>query len=149
MTAVDIAMGAANIPATTMAPLRLLHTMLRVRDPDRAQAFYVGLLGMRLLRRADYPSGRFSNLFVGYDCEQSGTVLELTWNWDHTGPYEPGTAFGHLAIGTPDLYGLCEHLRSAGVRVIREPGPLADSPREIAFVLDPDGYKLELIKVTP
>lgn len=126
---------------------RLMHTMLRVRDTQKSAAFYTDLLGMEIVRQSDYPSGRFTNTFVGYQDEDSGPVLELTHNWDRTEPYEMGEAYGHIAIGVDDLYGLCEELRSQGVPITREPGPMKDSPREIAFITDPDGYKIELIKI--
>lgn len=126
---------------------RLMHTMLRVRDTKQSAAFYTELLGMRIVRQSDYPSGRFTNTFVGYQDEDSGPVLELTHNWDREEPYEMGEAYGHIAIGVSDLYGLCEQLRAQGVPITREPGPLKDSLREIAFITDPDGYKIELIKI--
>lgn len=127
--------------------MRLMHTMLRVRDTKKSAVFYTELLGMRIVRQSDYPSGRFTNTFVGYQDEDSGPVLELTHNWDREEPYEMGEAYGHIAIGVSDLYGLCEQLRAQGVPITREPGPLKDSPREIAFITDPDGYKIELIKI--
>lgn len=126
---------------------RLMHTMLRVRDTEKSAAFYTNLLGMKIVRQSDYPSGRFTNTFVGYQDEESGPVLELTHNWDRTEPYEMGEAYGHIAIGVDDLYGLCEELRAQDVPITREPGPMKDSPREIAFITDPDGYKIELIKI--
>lgn len=124
---------------------RLLHTMLRVRDLDRALAFYVGQLGMRLLRRQDFLEGRFTLAFVGYGPEAEQAVLELTHNWgDHH--YELGSAFGHVAIGVADVRQATEWLSRAGVAVTRPPGPLNGSPGEtIAFVEDPDGYRVELI----
>lgn len=126
---------------------RLMHTMLRVRNTQQSTAFYTDLLGMKLVRQSDYPSGRFTNTFVGYQDEDSGPVLELTHNWDQTEPYEMGEAYGHIAIGVDKLYELCETLRSKGVPITREPGPMKDSPREIAFITDPDGYKIELIQI--
>ncbi len=128
--------------------MRMLHTMLRVGDLERSLAFYCNLLGMRLLRRKDYPSGRFTLAFVGFGDEQSHTVIELTHNWD-TDRYEPGTGFGHIALGVEDLYATCEALRAKGARLVREPGPMKHGGSEIAFVEDPDGYGIELIQVRP
>ncbi|AGI24767.1 lactoylglutathione lyase [Pseudomonas sp. ATCC 13867] len=127
-------------------PVRLMHTMLRVMDLQRSLDFYVGRLGMRLLRSTDYPNGRFTNTFVGFEDEERGTVLELTHNWDRTEPYEHGTAWGHLAFGVSSLRECVERLRAAGVPVVREPGPMSGGTREIAFVLDPDGYRVELLE---
>lgn len=126
---------------------RLMHTMLRVRDKDVSTAFYTQQLGMEVVRQTDYPSGRFTNTFIGYQAEDDGPVLELTHNWDRTTTYEMGEAYGHIAIGVSNLYELCEQLRSQGVPITREPGPMKDSPREIAFITDPDGYKIELIQI--
>lgn len=125
---------------------RLLHTMIRVRDLDASIAFYTKLLGMRLLRRTDYEGGRFTLAFVGYGEESDTAVLELTHNWDQTEPYEIGTGFGHLAVGVPDIYGACDELRKAGVKITREPGPMKHGSTVIAFVEDPDSYKVELIE---
>lgn len=132
-----------------LAGSRLLHTMLRVADLDRALAFYVGLLGMRLLRRRDYPEGRFTLAFVGYTQEHEGTVLELTHNWG-TVAYTRGTAYGHMALAVPDLVGACAALAKAGVRIARPPGPMQhDAGEHIAFIDDPDGYRIELIQCPP
>lgn len=129
-----------------LARARLLHTMLRVRSLENSLAFYVGKLGMRLLRRQDFDEGRFTLAFVGYAAEGESTVLELTENWDGR-QYAPGDAFGHIAIGVPDVFHAAQALQGAGVRVVRPPGPLAGSPEElIAFVEDPDGYRVELIQ---
>jgi lactoylglutathione lyase len=125
---------------------RILHVMLRVADLQRSLDFYIGLLGMRLLRRRDYTAGRFTLAFVGYDQEETGTVLELTHNWDQKEPYEHGTAYGHLALAVDDVYGCCEALAEKGVVVDRAPGPMKYSPTVIAFILDPDGYRIELIE---
>lgn len=135
--------------ATPPAPLggaRLLHTMLRVRDLEKSLAFYVDHLGMRLLRRKEFPDGRFTLAFVGYGGEDEAAVLELTHNWgDHA--YEQGTAFGHVALGVLDVYEATRVLEGAGVRVVRPAGPLKGDPAElIAFVEDPDGYRVELIQ---
>lgn len=125
---------------------RLLHTMIRVRDLDASIGFYTKLLGMRLLRRTDYEGGRFTLAFVGYGDESDTAVLELTHNWDQAEPYEIGTGFGHLAVGVPDIYGACDALRAAGVKITREPGPMKHGSTVIAFVEDPDSYKIELIE---
>ena len=125
--------------------MRLLHTMLRVGDLQRSLAFYTDVLGMRLLRRQDYPEGRFTLAFVGYGDEGDHTVLELTHNWD-TASYELGNGFGHLAIAVEDAYAACEEIRRRGGKVVREAGPMKHGTTMIAFVEDPDGYKIELIQ---
>jgi len=124
--------------------MRLLHTMLRVGDLDRSLRFYVDVLGMRLLRRKDYPEGRFTLAFVGYGEESDSTVLELTHNWD-TKSYEPGSGFGHVAIGVDDVYAACARIRAQGGKITREPGPMKHGSTVLAFVEDPDGYKIELL----
>ena len=124
--------------------MRLLHTMLRVGNLDRSLAFYTDVLGMRLLRRKDYPGGRFTLAFVGYGDERDHTVLELTHNWD-TSSYEIGTGYGHIALGVDDIQAVCEDIRAKGGKVVREPGPMKNGTTVIAFVEDPDGYKVELI----
>jgi len=125
--------------------MRMLHTMLRVGDLERSLAFYTGPLGMKLLRRRDFPGGRFTLAFVGYGDESDHTVLELTHNWD-TKSYEIGTGYGHVALGVPDIHATCATLREQGVRITREPGPMQHGTTVIAFVEDPDGYKIELIE---
>ncbi len=125
---------------------RLLHTMIRVRDLDRSIDFYTRLLGMKLLRRKDYPSGEFTLAFVGYGDEESSTVVELTHNWGQGEPYELGTGFGHLAIGMPDIHGACDRLGAEGVAIPRPPGPMKHGGSVIAFIDDPDGYKIELVE---
>ncbi len=125
--------------------MRILHTMLRVGDLDRAVAFYTEVLGMRVLRRSDYPEGRFTNLFVGYGDETSAAVLELTHNWDIK-TYDPGTGYGHVAIEVDNAYQACEEIRKRGGTVTREAGPMKHGTTVIAFVADPDGYKIELIQ---
>ena len=125
---------------------RLLHTMIRVRDLDKSIDFYTRLLGMKLLRRKDYPGGKFTLAFVGFGDEASNTVIELTHNWDQEEPYEIGSGFGHLAVGVPDIYGTCEALGNEGVPIPRPPGPMKHGTTVIAFVEDPDGYKIELIE---
>ncbi|MFZ2207336.1 MAG: lactoylglutathione lyase [Porticoccaceae bacterium] len=126
--------------------MRLLHTMLRVGDLDRSIAFYTGLLGMRLLRRKDFPGGRFTLAFLGYGPESEQTVLELTHNWD-TASYDPGTAYGHIAIGVDDVYAACERIKARGGKVVREPGPMQHGSTVLAFVEDPDGYRIELLSI--
>ncbi len=125
--------------------MRILHTMLRVTDLERSLAFYTGVLGMQLLRRTDYPEGKFTLAFVGYGDEAHGAVIELTHNWG-VEKYEPGNAFGHIAIEVPDAYAACDAIRQRGGRVVREAGPMKHGSTVIAFVEDPDGYKIELIQ---
>ncbi|HTO55423.1 MAG TPA: lactoylglutathione lyase [Myxococcota bacterium] len=125
--------------------MRMLHTMLRVGNLERSLAFYTGPLGMKLLRKSDFPGGRFTLAFVGYGDESDHTVLELTHNWD-TPSYELGAGYGHVALGVPDIYGTCAKLREQGVRITREPGPMKHGTTVIAFIEDPDGYKIELIE---
>jgi lactoylglutathione lyase len=126
-------------------PYRLLHTMIRVHDLDRSLDFYCRLLGMTLLRRKDYPDGRFSLAFIGYGPEAEQAVVELTHNWDRVEPYVLGDSYGHLAIGVPDIYATCARLVSEGVPTPRPPGPMKHGATVIAFVEDPDGRKIELI----
>jgi lactoylglutathione lyase len=125
---------------------RMMHTMIRVFDLDKSLAFYTGPLGMKLLRRSEYPDGKFTNAFVGYGPEDSNTVVELTYNWNPEKRYEIGTGFGHLALGVPDIYGTCETLSKMGVKITRPPGPMKHGTTVIAFIEDPDGYKIELIQ---
>jgi lactoylglutathione lyase len=119
--------------------------MIRVTDLDRSIRFYTQSLGMRLLRRQDYPDGRFTLAFVGYGEEADHTVIELTHNWD-TDSYDLGTGFGHLALGVADIYAACVQLEKAGAKIVRAPGPMKHGSTVIAFVEDPDGYKVELIQ---
>jgi lactoylglutathione lyase len=125
---------------------QMMHTMIRVFDLDRSLAFYTGPLGMKLLRKKDYPDGNFTNAFVGYGPEDSNTVIELTHNWNPEAPYTHGSGFGHLALGVPDIYGTCETLAKQGVKITRPPGPMKHGTTVIAFIEDPDGYKIELIQ---
>ncbi|MFI5396537.1 MAG: lactoylglutathione lyase [Candidatus Binatia bacterium] len=125
--------------------MRLLHTMLRVNDLDESLRFYCERLGMKLLRQQDYPGGRFTLAFVGYGDETTSSVIELTYNWD-THHYDVGDGFGHLAIGGPDIYKTCDELRAKGVKIVREPGPMKHGGTEIAFIEDPNGYRIELIQ---
>jgi lactoylglutathione lyase len=124
---------------------RYLHTMLRVGDLDRAIKFYTEMFGMKELRRWDVPAGKFTNAFVGYGDEDTNCVLEFTYNYG-VEKYEIGTGYGHIAIGVPDVYGTCEQLRKAGAKITREPGPVKHGTTVIAFVEDPDGYKIELVQ---
>ncbi|MBK7828254.1 lactoylglutathione lyase [Nannocystis sp.] len=125
--------------------MRILHTMLRVGDLERSLAFYTGVLGMQLLRRHDFPEGRFTLAFVGYGPESEVAVLELTFNWD-TPRYELGTGYGHVALAVDNAYAACEQIRARGGKVVRDAGPMKGGPTVIAFVEDPDGYKIELIE---
>lgn len=126
--------------------MRMLHTMLRVNDLEESLRFYCDVLGMRLLRRKDYPQGRFTLAFVGYGPEEHQTVLEFTWNWD-TKSYELGTGFGHVALGVEGITEKVEELRAKGAKVVREPGPMKHGGSTIAFIEDPNGYKIELIEL--
>lgn len=125
--------------------MRILHTMLRVTDLESSIKFYTDVLGMRLLRRKDYPEGEFTLAFVGYDDEAAGAVIELTHNWNVV-KYDLGDAFGHIALEVDDAYRACDDIRSRGGNVMREAGPMKGGSSVIAFVEDPDGYKIELIQ---
>lgn len=124
--------------------MRLLHTMLRVGNLERSIAFYTEVLGMKLLRRKDYPDGRFTLAFVGYADESEQAAIELTHNWD-TESYEIGTGYGHIALEVEDVYAACDVIRAKGGVVTREPGPMKHGSTILAFVQDPDGYKIELL----
>jgi lactoylglutathione lyase len=124
--------------------MRLLHTMLRTGDLDRAIAFYTEVLGMKLLRRKDYPEGKFTLAFLGYGDEADSTVIELTYNWG-VSQYELGTAYGHIAIEVDDVYAACAAAKAKGARIVREAGPMNAGTTVIAFIADPDGYFIELI----
>jgi lactoylglutathione lyase len=126
--------------------MRLLHTMLRVNDLDASLRFYCDVLGMKLLRRKDYPGGRFTLAFVGYGAEDEESVIEMTHNWD-THQYDLGNAFGHIALGVEGIYDVVEKLRAQGAKVTREPGPMKHGGSVIAFIEDPNGYKIELIEL--
>lgn len=126
--------------------MRLLHTMLRVGDLDTSISFYCDLLGMKLLRRKDYPDGKFTLAFVGYGDESNQTVIELTYNWDKS-EYTLGDAYGHIAIGVDDIYASCEAIAAKGGKVVRPPGAMQHGTTVIAFVEDPNGYKVELIQL--
>ena len=121
--------------------------MIRVNDLDESLRFYTEVLGMKLLRKKDYESGRFTLAFVGYGDEDATAVIELTYNWD-THKYDLGNAFGHIALGASDIYKMCEEIRARGGKVVREPGPMKHGGTIIAFVEDPNGYKIELIQTS-
>ncbi|APR77534.1 Lactoylglutathione lyase [Minicystis rosea] len=125
--------------------MRILHTMLRVGDLERSIAFYREVLGMQLFSRKDYPDGRFTLAFLGYAANPEQAEIELTHNWG-VEQYEIGTAYGHIAIGVDDIYAVCDRIRAAGGKITREPGPMKHGTTVIAFVQDPDGYKVELIE---
>lgn len=131
-------------PADT-AGARMLHTMIRVLDLGKSIDFYCNQLGMALLRKKDFDGGRFTLAFVGYGGEDDNAVIELTHNWDQKEPYATGTGFGHMALGVRDIYKTCERLAAAGVKIPRPPGPMKHGGSVIAFIEDPDGYKIELI----
>ena len=125
--------------------MRILHTMLRVNNLDESLKFYCDILGMKLIRQKDYPNGEFTLAFIGYGEESQETVIELTYNWgvDH---YEIGNAYGHIAIGVDDIYKTSDQIKALGGKVTREPGPMKHGSTVIAFVEDPNGYKIELIQ---
>lgn len=125
--------------------MKLLHTMIRVGNLDRSIAFYTDVLGMQMLRRKEYPEGRFTNVFVGYGDEREQAVLELTYNWD-TDHYDLGTGYGHVAVEVEDAAAACDKVRVRGGKVSREAGPMKHGTTVIAFVEDPDGYKIEFIQ---
>ncbi len=125
--------------------MRILHTMLRVGDLERSLAFYTGVLGMKLLRRHDYPEGKFTLAFVGYQDERAGAALELTYNWG-VEKYDVGSGYGHIAIEVDDAHQVCERVRQHGGKVVREAGPMKHGTTVIAFVEDPDGYRIEFIQ---
>ena len=140
----DTPQAKTDAPAT-LGKARMLHTMIRVHDLEKSIKFYTELLGMTLLRRTDYPEGKFTNVFVGYGDEATHAVLELTYNWDHA-PYNLGDGYGHVALGVPDVYAACDRLAKAGAKIPRPAGPMKHGKTVIAFVEDPDGYKIELVQ---
>jgi lactoylglutathione lyase len=127
--------------------MRILHTMIRVRDLEKSLSFYTKVLGMQLLSKQEYPEGKFTLVFVGFGSKEEGAVIELTYNWevDH---YDLGNAFGHIAVGVEDVYAACERIRAAGGKITREPGPMKHGSTVLAFAEDPDGYKIELLNLT-
>lgn len=126
--------------------MQLLHTMLRVGNLEESVRFYTEVLGMKLLRQKEYPDGKFTLAFVGYGDDSDHTVLELTYNWG-VEKYNLGDAYGHIAIGIDDIYGTCNEIKARGGKVTREAGPMKHGSTVIAFVEDPDGYKVELIQL--
>ncbi|MDR7090789.1 MULTISPECIES: lactoylglutathione lyase [Cellvibrio] len=126
--------------------MRILHTMLRVGNLQKSIDFYTQVLGMKLLRQHDYPEGKFTLAFIGYGDEASNTVIELTYNYgvDH---YDLGKGYGHIALGCDDVYATCDNIRAAGGKIVREPGPMMHGATILAFVEDPDGYKIELLGI--
>jgi lactoylglutathione lyase len=124
--------------------MRVLHTMIRVGDLDKSIAFYTEALGMTLMRKHDYPEGRFTLAFLGYGDEASSAVIELTHNWD-VDHYELGNAYGHIALEVDDVYEACDKIKARGGKVVREAGPMKSGTTILAFVEDPDGYKIELL----
>ena len=128
--------------------MKYLHTMMRVKDQDKSIEFYTKHLGMKVLRQRDYPDGKFTNTFVGYDeSDPRAPMIELTCNWGKEEDYDLGDAWGHIAIGVKDIYGLCERLEQAGVQVPRKPGPMKFGGSVIAFIRDPDNHSIELIQI--
>ena len=130
--------------SNTNTQFRLAHTMLRVLDLESSLKFYCEILGMQVLRRTDYPDGRFTNTFIGYGPEAEFPTLELTHNWDQKDNYNKGDGWGHICIETQDVYKACEDLAANGIKITRPPGPMKHGTRVIAFCEDPDGYKVEL-----
>ena len=125
--------------------MKMLHTMIRVKDLDESVAFYTDILGMKLLSKSEYPEGKFTLAFVGYGEHRDDGSIELTYNWG-VSDYEIGNAFGHIALGVPDIFSTCENIKAKGGNVVREPGPMKHGTTLIAFVEDPNGYKIELIQ---
>ncbi len=125
--------------------MRILHTMLRVGNLQRSRAFYTDIMGMKLLREKAFPEGKFTLAFLGYAAEADSTVIELTWNWEQES-YDMGSAYGHIAIGVDNVYTACDKIKAAGGKVVREAGPMAGGTTVIAFIEDPDGYKIELLE---
>ena len=132
--------------ASATPAFRMAHTMIRVGDLDRSLDFYTRMLGMRMLRQSEYPDGKFTNTFVGYGDEETDAVIELTYNWEQSEPYDLGNGWGHVALEVPDVYATCEKLAGEGVKITRAPGPMKHGTRVIAFIEDPDSYKIELIE---
>ena len=127
--------------------MRFLHTMVRVKDQEKSIEFFTKFLGMKIIRQKEYPDGRFTNTFVGYDEDRLAPMIELTYNWDQEEPYQLGDGWGHLAIGVKDIYGLCERLEAEGVPIPRKPGPMKFGGSVIAFIRDPDNHSIELIQI--
>ena len=125
---------------------KYLHTMIRVIDLDKSINFYTNFFNMKLIRKKDFPGGKFTLAFLGYGPEESNTVLELTHNWNQTENYDKGNGWGHIALGVKDIYNLCDDLENSGVILTRKPGPMKHGSTIIAFIQDPDGYSIELIE---
>ena len=125
---------------------KYLHTMMRVNDLDESINFYSKMFGMQLLRKSDYPDGKFTLAFLGYGDEENNTVLELTYNWDQKEKYKLGSAWGHIAIGVENIYDFCEELEKNNIVITRKPGPMKHGNTVIAFLEDPNGYQIELIQ---
>jgi lactoylglutathione lyase len=142
----EISLKLIELKKIGVSSMQLLHTMLRVGNLEESLKFYTEVLGMKLLRQKDYPDGKFTLAFVGYGDESDTTVLELTYNWG-VAEYNLGDGYGHIAIGVDDIYGTCEEIKARGGKVTREPGPMKHGSTVIAFVQDPDGYKVELIQL--
>ena len=126
--------------------MQYLHTMMRVKDQEKSIEFYTKHLGMKVIRQSEYPSGRFTNTFLGYDDDPKSPMLELTYNWDHEEDYDLGDAWGHIALGVENIYEVCERLEADGVSVPRKPGPMKHGTTVIAFIRDPDNHSIELIQ---
>ena len=124
---------------------QLMHTMLRVKDLEKSLDFYTKLLGMTLLNKLEFPEGKFTLAFIGYGPEETHAVIELTYNWDQEESYDLGDGYGHIALGVRDIHGVCAGLEKAGANIPRKPGPMKHGTTEIAFIEDPDGYKVELV----
>ena len=125
--------------------MRILHTMLRVGDLERSKDFYRDVMGMKVLREMEFPEGKYTLAFLGYGSETDSTVIELTYNWGKD-QYDLGNAYGHIAIGVADVHAACDRIRARGGRIVREPGPMQGGSTVLAFVEDPDGYKIELLE---
>ena len=126
--------------------MQYLHTMMRVKDQEKSIEFYTKHLGMKVIRQSEYPSGRFTNTFLGYNDDPKSPMLELTYNWDQEEDYDLGNGWGHIALGVDNIYEMCERLESDGVSVPRKPGPMKHGTTVIAFIRDPDNYTIELIQ---
>ena len=126
--------------------MHYMHTMMRVKDQEKSVEFYTKHLGMKVIRQSEYPSGRFTNTFLGYDDDPKSPMLELTYNWDQEEDYDLGNGWGHIALGVDNIYEMCERLESDGVSVPRKPGPMKHGTTVIAFIRDPDNYTIELIQ---
>lgn len=133
----------------TLPDFRIDHTMLRVSDLQQSLDFYVRILGMKILRQNEYPAGKFTNTFIGYQGEDEGTTIELTYNWEQAEPYERGNAWGHIALKVSDVYAASAYLKSQGVNFTKQPSPMKNGSRILAFITDPDGYPIELNEPLP